>query len=48
MLHAGVALLVLFVATILAVYKPLGMARYGRRKQDEQRKQHEQRAVLVP
>jgi hypothetical protein len=41
-LHAGVALLLLVVATALAIYKPRGMTRYGRRKQDEQR------TVLVP
>ena len=41
-LHAGGALLVLLVATTLAVYKPRGMTRYGRRKQ------HERRRVLVP
>ena len=35
---AGAALLVLLVATTLAVYKPPGMTRYGRRKQREQRK----------
>ncbi len=35
-LHAGAALLVLLVATVLAVYKPRGMTRYGRRKQHEQ------------
>ena len=34
---AGAALLVLLVATTLAVYKPAGMTRYGRRKQDQQR-----------
>jgi hypothetical protein len=39
-LHAALALLVLLVATVLAVFKPGGMTRYGRRKQ------HEQRAVL--
>jgi hypothetical protein len=39
-LHAGAALLLLLVATMLAVYKPQGMTRYGRRKQ------HEQRTVL--
>jgi len=32
-LHAGVALLVLLVTTTLAVYKPRGVTRYGRRKQ---------------
>jgi hypothetical protein len=41
-LHTALALLVLLVATVLAVYKPRGMTRYG------QRKQHEQRTVLVP
>jgi hypothetical protein len=37
-LHAALALLVLLVATVLAVYKPRGMTPYGRRKLDEQRK----------
>ena len=32
-LHAALALLVLLVATVLAVYKPRGMTRYGQRKQ---------------
>lgn len=32
-LHAGAALLLLLVATVLAVYKPRGMTPYGRRKQ---------------
>jgi hypothetical protein len=41
-LHAGAALLLLLVATGLAVHKPRGMTRYG------QRKQHEQRAVSLP
>jgi hypothetical protein len=36
-LHAALALLLLLVATILAVYKPKGQTRYGRRKQLEQR-----------
>jgi hypothetical protein len=35
-LHAGAALVLLLVATILAVYKPRGMTRYGRRKREEQ------------
>ncbi len=39
---AGAGLLVLLVATTLAVYKPRGMTRYG------QRKQHEQRTVSQP
>jgi hypothetical protein len=32
-LHSGAALLLLLTATVLAVYKPRGMTRYGRRKQ---------------
>ena len=36
-LHAGVALLLLLVATTLAVYKPPGMTPYGQRKQRERR-----------
>ncbi len=36
---AGAALLVLLVATTLAVYKPRGLTRYGWRKQHEQRKE---------
>jgi hypothetical protein len=35
-LHAGAALLLLLVATTLAVYKPPGMTPYGQRKQHEQ------------
>jgi DNA-binding transcriptional MerR regulator len=35
-LHAGAAMLLLLVATTLAVYKPRGMTAYGRRKQREQ------------
>jgi hypothetical protein len=36
-LHSGVALLLLLVATTLAVYKPRGLTPYGRRKQRPQR-----------
>jgi hypothetical protein len=36
-IHAALALLVLLVATVLAVYKPRAMTPYGRRKQQEQR-----------
>jgi hypothetical protein len=36
-LHAGAALLLLLAATTLAVYKPRGMTRYGRRKQHDER-----------
>ena len=32
-LHAGVALVLLVVATTLAVYKPRGLTRYGWRKE---------------
>jgi hypothetical protein len=42
LLHACAALLLLLVATALAVYKPPGMTRYGRRKQ------HEERALSQP
>lgn len=35
-LHAALALLVLLVATALAVYKPRGTTRYGRRKRQEE------------
>ena len=38
-LHAVLALIVLLVATVLAVYKPRGVTRYGWRKQHEQRTQ---------
>jgi hypothetical protein len=40
-LHAATALLLLLVATTLAIYKPRGVTRYG------QRKQHQQRTLLV-
>ena len=36
-LHAGLALVLLVVATTLAVYKPRGLTRYGWRKQQELR-----------
>ena len=36
-LHAVLALLVLLVATVLAVFKPRGMTPYGQRNQHEQR-----------
>jgi hypothetical protein len=32
-IHAALALVLLLVATVLAVYKPRGMTRYGWRKQ---------------
>jgi hypothetical protein len=40
-LHAAAALLLLLIATALAIYKPRGMTRYG------QRKHHRQRRMLV-
>jgi uncharacterized membrane protein len=51
LLHAVLALVLLVVATTLAVYKPRGMTRYGRRRQDEQRRalqRGEQRTLLAP
>jgi hypothetical protein len=54
LLHAALALLLLLTATTLAVYKPRGMTRYGRRKQREQRaelqrsKHDAERAALAP
>ena len=35
-LHAGLAMLLLLTATVLAVYKPAGLTAYGRRKQLEE------------
>ncbi len=37
LLHAGAALVLLLIATTLAVYKPRGMTRYGWRKQQQER-----------
>jgi hypothetical protein len=37
LLHAVLASLILLVATVLAIYKPQGVTRYGRRKQLEER-----------
>ena len=39
--HPGIGLGVLLVIQVLNVYKPRGMTRYGRRKQDEQRLTHQ-------
>jgi uncharacterized membrane protein len=47
-LHAILALLVLLVATVLAVYKPRGMTRYGQRKRHEQRRGRQQRPAPAP
>ncbi len=38
-LHSGGGLLVLLVTTVLAVYKPRGMTRYGQRKQQQRNKE---------
>ena len=46
LLHAVLALLVLLVAVVLAVYKPRGMTRYGWRRQ--QAATHERRVAPVP
>ena len=43
-LHAGLALLLLVGTTVLAVYKPRGMTRYGQRKQ---RSAHRQRSAAL-
>ena len=40
-LHAALALVVLLVATVLAVYKPRGTTRYGRRKLQQERREKE-------
>jgi|SRR5918994_1075962 hypothetical protein len=51
--HAGAALVVLLLATVLAVYKPRGLTRYGQRKHDEQRRASQgstpdERPLFVP
>ena len=48
-LHAVLALLVLLAATVLAVYKPRGMTRYGQRRQHQRhRKQMQRRMAPLP
>lgn len=42
-LHASAAIVVLLVATVLSVYKPHGMTRYGLRKQNETRNKRMQK-----
>jgi hypothetical protein len=39
MLHATLALMLLLIATVLAVYKPRGLTPYGWRKQQEQQRE---------
>ncbi len=46
-LHSGAALLVLLTTTMLAVYKPRGLTRYGRRKHRERTDQHELRIATT-
>ncbi len=47
--HSVGGTVVLLVILVLNVYKPQGMTRYGwRKQQEERRRQHEQRAALVP
>ena len=47
--HPGLGLVVLLAIQVLNLYKPPGMTRYGRRKQDEQRReQAAQRTTPVP
>ncbi|MBI4591460.1 MAG: DUF2269 domain-containing protein [Candidatus Rokubacteria bacterium] len=47
--HSVGGLVVLLVITVLNVYKPRGLTPYGwRKQQEERRKQHEERTVLVP
>ena len=48
MVHAILALGLLLVATVLAVYKPLGMTAYGMRKQREPRQALTPTALLSP
>jgi hypothetical protein len=43
LLHAALALLLLLLATVLAVYKPRGMTPHGQRKQYQQRRRALQR-----
>ncbi|MQA24352.1 MAG: DUF2269 domain-containing protein [Micromonosporaceae bacterium] len=48
LVHSGGGLLVLLTTTILSVFKPRGLTRYGWRKQQQQRRQQEERrAALV-
>lgn len=37
-LHSILALIVLLIATVLSIYKPKAMTRYGQRKQNARRK----------
>ena len=46
--HAGGGLLVLVVTTVLSIYKPRGLTRYGRRKLQPRRARPEHPAALAP
>jgi hypothetical protein len=49
LVHAALAMVILLVALVLAVYKPRGMTRYGqRRRHEELRKQRQERAAVLP
>lgn len=49
LVHSGGGLVVLLTTTILSVFKPRGLTRYGWRQQQKQRRQQrEQRTVVVP
>jgi hypothetical protein len=47
LVHSVGGTLVLLVILVLNIYKPRGVTRYGWRKQQQQRKQHEQRTTAV-
>jgi hypothetical protein len=46
--HPGVGLVVLLAVQVLNLYKPPGMTRYGWRKQQEERRRHEQQVQGRP
>jgi hypothetical protein len=46
--RASGGLLLVLLATVLAVYKPRGMTRYGQRKQHGQRRKQHERTAPVP
>jgi hypothetical protein len=46
LLHATAALLLLLMATVLAVYKPKGITPYGRRKQAEERSRRSEHGTV--
>jgi len=46
--HAALAMVLLLVTTVLAVYKPRGMTRYGQRKQGQRAERIKQPQLPVP